>query len=545
MPTTQRGKVVWDPPHDPPWARGGGAANETPLMEVDEEANATADHHHEQKSVEWIELLFDLILVIAVAKITELISEAALDTLPAKVHSEFRCVSDSTSHNRSAFISNGGGGNHHLLRRLDGDEDHNATDTLFGLPSAGDFAVSALIAFLLVMRIWQRETLLHSSQKAGLDALGRIRVFLLMWTFSGITVFLGRPFSYEFASKKIFQKYTIACFWQFLAFSRLYYHSPVIRQIWGWSPLGEMLLELILMFGCVVMVMVNSTLDVTTHVMCCLGAFFSVYLFRVLYARRLFMSSVLRTTNVHHYAERYGLMMVIVLGECLLQLTRAHDVFANHENVSMAARERVETTSFWVSLLCYVVLCSFFWMYFDNHDPDVWTDNGAYLQSLHLPLIFCVSAVAAALNHMLVQINCSAYFASYANDYEQTRSVPLVISFLFSGCLAGATFIQGLIRIVAVKHKGVATGWWQAQHSTRLNAYNVLRSTLVLLVPVFAGMGGATVVGLAGVAAMLSAAMVAIDACGLCLPPHVRRTTRTPTHYSPSPSLALSFVPSN
>ena len=43
----------------------------------------------------------------------------------------------------------------------------------------------------------------------------------------------------------------------------------------------------------------------------------------------------------------------------------------------------------------------------------------------------------------------------------------------------------------------------------------MLRSTLVLLIPLFAGLDGASVTGLVGVAATLSVAMVAVDVGGL------------------------------
>ena len=197
-----------------------------------------------------------------------------------------------------------------------------------------------------------------------------------------------------------------------------------------------------------------------------------------------------------------------------LQLTQAHGVFTHAEGLNHAAQDDVEATSFVLTLLAYVILCSFFWVYFDSHDPDAWAEHGAYLQSLHLPMYFCVSAVAASLNRMLLQLNCAALRISQGELHEHP-SVPLPISFLFSGCLASAVFFQGLIAIVAVKHDGEAAGWWAPGTWLRLHGYNVLRSTLVLLIPLFAGLDGASVLGLVGVAATLSVAMVAVDVGGL------------------------------
>lgn len=526
----RRDDIIWDPPKYPSWAApiNEGAisvsliseneSSETDYEPEGQSGNTTAGAHSDQSehsehgeanAVEWIELLFDLIFVIAIANITELFAEAALASLSLQERELFTCI-------------DGHGSSHGIVNETmenevhDSNHDNNNHEShepgLFGMSAPIEDAFSAVFYFLLITRIWHKETLLQSSQKGGLDALGRIRVFLLMWTFSGITVFMGKSLRSEFNAALIFEKYTIACLWQFLGYARYYYHSIEIRRAWGWSLFFELAVELGL-FSIISICsrVLGEDFDINVRVIFCLVAFFSVYVTRLVCARHGTLSSVLATTNLHHYAERYGLLVVILMGECFVQLRSGHDRF--EVLLSNEAKLKVEQSSFWMTLLSYVILCSFFWMYFDNSNPNAWQGRRASMHAIHTFMIFGLSAIGAALNILLVHINCFAYLNELDGVHGVSRHVPLVVSLLFSTALASTTFFQGLIALLTLKNSNDIAAEWQSssRHAKRSHGFNLLRSLMLLMLPLFAGLDTASPEVLIILAAILLVMMVVGD----------------------------------
>ena len=335
-----RKKVIWDPPVH--WSEGKEeqlhSHNETKHSDHD-----TTSTVHVEKKVEWIELLFDLVFVVVVAKISHLALNGIILTLSHKEQAEISCA-----------VMGGGGHHRRLLRSLNHNE-HNTTtnspaphheeNTIpFGLSPAVEKGVSSVIYFLLAMRIWTRQAKMVSSRKGGLDIIGRILFFLVIWSFGGMSTAMSEGFASTDHFDQVITGFTATRFFQLLDYLRLYRNSKTIQKMWGKYAYIPSLVELI---GCVATLILWS-LDVSREcgVIMIIASYFSGIPTKLCLAKftatsstngnqvlsivetgdtdqsrssRVLtrdvvsgaMTSSLSSIHIHHYAERWGLALIV------------------------------------------------------------------------------------------------------------------------------------------------------------------------------------------------------------------------------------------
>ena len=450
-----RKRIIWDPPTY--WGDSENLSEPQASRLHDETKNednynnngSTTTHqqhpHHEEKKVEWIELLFDLVFVVVVAHISHLALAGIMLTLNHQEQAVLSCS-----------VMGGGGGHddgyrHQGHRRLLHDHndynshnDHNSTHTSpaphheepsipFGLSPALEKGASSIIYYLLAMRIWTRQAKMVSSRKGGLDIIGRILFFLTIWAFGGMSTAMGEGFASSGHFDQVITGFTVTRFLQLLDYLRLYRNSITIQRMWGRYAYLPSVVELI---GClltlalwslnvkrevgVLMVIASYFSGIPTKL--CISKFAKTDLknndggtgsiqiqtetqeesprLRIgsLDVASTAMTNSLSSIHVHHYAERWGLALIIVIGEGFAQVinSQSNELYINH-------LQDTRTSRIFGSLLSLLILLPFFWLYFDSIDPNVLLDKerASIAQMSHLFLFLSLSILATALNTLL------------------------------------------------------------------------------------------------------------------------------------------------
>ena len=101
---------------------------------------------------------------------------------------------------------------------------------------------------------------------------------------------------------------------------------------------------------------------------------------------------VLTPLNRSHLAERFGLFVIIVLGESVIGV------------VGGLAEQNLHTSSVIGALFAMVIAVSIWWVYFDEPDDTAvqrWSVAGQVWIYAHMPLLMAIAASGVAIEHVL------------------------------------------------------------------------------------------------------------------------------------------------
>ena len=463
----------------------------------------TTHAEHPEKKVEWIELLFDLVFVVIIAQISELSLKSVESTLTSSEQHRINC--GSTAHHRR-LTTHGKNGTATTTHPLP-----------FNLSPAWEEAGSTVIYFMLAFRVWAREAQLFSSRKGGLDVVGRILCLLLIFTYAGSATGMAKGVGSHEHFLIVVSNYALSRTLQLLDYVRLAYYSTKIRQHgiqFGCVVHG---VEIVLMgLSLVLYFAASEEVGIVVLLVAFMQGYFVVGIKHLYYRQTtsettdIVHNHALDAIHVHHYSERWGLAIIIVIGEGFAQVI--HSINGEQlegNNLQLTRLPRVVGT-----FLAFTILIPFFWLYFDSMDPNTLASKSvAQVQTAHAVLLLSMPILASALSAVLKVWLCGLVLADAA------ISVPVALQFFLSVPFGIGTLARGIIQ-----HASFELSYqehWSMQRrvccccTLRCNAwYNGLRCVLFLCLPLLCGLHSVHPGSLLGVGSVLSLLQVGIDVYG-------------------------------
>ena len=448
------------------------------------------------KKVEWLELFFDLVFVATFANASELLVKA------------LELQSNCTKH--------GDGG--HGGRLLS--EDH-PSDDLWGLSQTSIMLLSYFYVALISFKIWAVENHLNSCVDGCNDLLGRFLTFMVMAAFSGMSANVELGIGNVVALQEFTRNFGGVYIWFTFKSFRVYRNAAnaEMRRAWGYITCmfaAEGLALLLIGYLC------NSS---STIILSCT---FIVCLFYPLFSKITKTGSLIAAEMpVHpsHAAERFGLLVIIVLGEATVHAIKGSAI--HFENVDKKAAFRA--TAVFGGLLAFIPILSMWWRYFDAYDERVGLfrvssscgdQTTSYLQQES-------GGVSACLGFLLEYAAC--------NDLETTR-VPRFAQNMTFAMMALSEFFMGFILIINLRRKQRDRGVFTWKRYRWYWAMLIFEITVLLLF----NLVSFTPFGLLGYLSAHHIACVVVDVCAWH---HVERSLHATEKLDTSIEVAVATPP--
>ena len=429
------------------------------------------DAAFEHKKVSWLELLLDLIFVWMIAQLSELAMDVALsathEAQPEKC-AMFSCgelmfhkchvdhTANTSIHNTSIIHGRG----RPLLTEV-------TTELLpFSMTEPQTLFMSLILYTLHIWRVWLTEVHMHGRLYDGEDAPGRILTFITMFGMGGMAcaAAYGIGNAYTFATFR--GSNAIARCMQLFCFVRLLCSHSNLPGLDGKKDGARRGIQFLVLSGSVEIALVVSSI-VLSYIYYPspepgLVCFIVSYVVSVLTTPFLGLLSKLGvcTTQLRsyaatfpeqhpeHYAERLGLMMIIVLGEAAahgLNSAKTALTFGNGHAGSVQTR-------YFANSLALIIIFVQFWLYFDTINEDIFDGKhvleAAVVSFLHLLLLFGFSTLSSAFGMLDRSFLC------------ETEHVPLPGAVAWYACIAGSIALgsSAWVRVISVRRSLIDTG---------------------------------------------------------------------------------------
>ena len=449
------------------------------------------DAPFEHKKVSWLELLLDLVFVWMVAQLCELALDVALtathETQPEKC-SMFSCgdltfhkcpvahTANTSSHNTTGEVHPEG---------YIGHDD----DLLFSMTEPQTLFLSLVLFTLQIWRVWLTEVQLHGRLYDGEDALGRILTFFTMFAMGGMA---------GAASYGIGDRYSFMVFRGSNAIARCMQLCCVVRLLCSHSnlpgPDGKRdgarrgIQFLVLSTSVEIALIVVSIILVSTpeaglvcyilsYVLSVLTTPFLGLLSKLGVCKTQLRSYAASFPEQHpeHYAERLGLMMIIVLGEAA-----AHALHSGKEALKFGwGHTGSAQTRYLANGLALVIIFVQFWLYFDTINEDIFDGKhvleAAVVSVCHLLLLFGFSTLSSAIGMLDRSFLC------------ETAHVALPSAVAWYACIAGSIALtsSACVRVISVRRSLIDAGKYDARLVGMLYAGTFVLFLLLLCMPLY------------------------------------------------------------
>lgn len=476
----------------------------------------------EHKKVSWLELLLDLIFVWMVAQLSELAMDVALtathEAQPEKC-SMFSCgelmfhkcpvahTAHPSSHNTTGEVHPEGYIGH--------------DDLLFSMTEPQTLFLSLVLFTLQIWRVWLTEVQLHGRLYDGEDALGRILTFFTMFAMGGMA---------GAASYGIGDRYSFMVFRGSNAIARCMQLCCVVRLLCSHSnlpgPDGKRdgarrgIQFLVLSTSVEIALIVLSIILVSTpeaglvcyilsYVLSVLTTPFLGLLSKLGVCKTQLRSYAASFPEQHpeHYAERLGLMMIIVLGEAA-----AHALHSGKEALKFGRGHAGSAqTRYGANVLALVIIFVQFWLYFDTINEDIFDGKhvleAAVVSVCHLLLLFGFSTLSSAMGILDRSFLC------------ETAHVALPSAVAWYACIAGSIALtsSACVRVISVRRSLIDAGKYDARLVGMLCGGTFVLFVLLLCMPLY---GGITAFSILMVFGLTSVFLLVLDmAVGFRLTP--------------------------
>lgn len=449
---------------------------------------AVVDFEH--KKVSWLELFMDLIFVWMIAQLSELAMDVALsatqESEPEKC-AMFSCGTLSyhkchVVHHVAANTSHGG----RLLR------EETSTELPFGMTEPQTLGLSLLLYTLYCWRVWLTEVQMHGRLYDGEDMIGRLLTFILMFATGGMACSTSVGVANAFAFFTFRGSYVIAKLSQLCCLIRLLCSHSNLPGADGTENGARRGIKLLVLSGSVeiLLVFLSMILSVQASPEAGLVCFIVSYCISMVTAPMLGCLSKLKacTTRIpsytkgipeihpEHYAERLGLIMIIVLGEAA-----AHGLNSAKEAIQFGhGHAGSASTRYIANPLALLIIFVQFWLYFDTINEDIFDGKhvfeAAVISLCHLLLLCGFSSLSSAIGILDRSFLC------------QTEHAPLPSAIIWYVCLAGSIALgsSAWVRVISVRRSLIDHGKYNALIGGTLHAGASVLFVILLCMPLFA-----------------------------------------------------------
>ena len=365
-------------------------------------------HKEPAKKVEWLELFFDLVFVAVFAQTSELLAEANALNSPCK---------DENHHGR-------------LLSSL-------SHDGPFGMNESQMLVFSYFFAAFFSVKVWAMECHINGCVDGCNDVFGRFLTFLVMGGFAGMCANVHGGVGDINSLQEFVRNLGGIYLWFFMKACRVAYNlEGAPKRAWR-------ILAVIFLTQCISTLLVGYLITSREALIISTLAIGTVIGQVINYSTGL--SKTLNEEmppHPSHLAERYGLFMIIVLGEATVHAINGSAAHFRKVGNNGAFRG----TAVLGGLLSFVPIFAVWWRYFDNFDERVgFFRISANLWKLcHYLLAAAIGGVASSLGFMLDFSACEDLKATLLPSYAQNMAM---IS------IAAMEFFLGFIIIINMRRK--------------------------------------------------------------------------------------------
>ena len=448
--------------------------------------NATLEH----KKVSWLELLLDLIFVWMIAQLSELAMDVALtethETQPEKC-SMFSC-GELTFHltfHKCPVAHTAHPSSHNTT----GEVHPEGYDLLFSMTEPQTLFLSLVLFTLQIWRVWLTEVQLHGRLYDGEDALGRILTFFTMFAMGGMA---------GAASYGIGDRYSFMVFRGSNAIARCMQLCCVVRLLCSHSNLpgpdgkrdgARRGIQFLVLSTSVEIALIVVSIILWSAPEAGLVCYILSYVLSVLTTPFLGLLSKLGVCKTQlrsyaasfpeqhpeHYAERLGLMMIIVLGEAA-----AHALNSGKEALKFGwGHAGSAQTRYLANGLALVIIFVQFWLYFDTINEDIFDGKhvleAAVVSVCHLLLLFGFSTLSSAIGMLDRSFLC------------ETAHVALPSAVAWYACIAGSIALtsSACVRVISVRRSLIDAGKYDARLVGMLYGGTFVLFLLLLCMPLY------------------------------------------------------------
>ena len=367
-----------------------------------------------EKKVTWLELFVDLVFVAIFAQTAELLTEAA------ELHSE---CSGKSEHVR-------------LLNESDGSWSDSGP---FGMTNSETLIFSYFFSCFFCFKVWAMECHLNSCLDGCNDILGRFLTFMVIISFGGMCANVkggvGNPHGLASFVAILGGLY----FWFFVKACRVAYNARDGSVKRAWRILAVIfIVESVSSILVAELVSSREALIISAlaiHI--CVGQIISIL------TKLSICLDKEMPAHPSHQAERYGLFILIVLGEATLHVINGS---ASHFAHVHEGNRHYRATAILGGILGFLPVFAMWWKYFDNFDERVgfFQFQANMWKFAHFCLAAAVGGVATSMGTILKYAACNGLLST---------PLPRYLKMLTLMSFASAEFFMGAIIISNIRRK--------------------------------------------------------------------------------------------
>ena len=483
----------------------------------------------EHKKVSWLELFVDLIFVWMIAQLSELAMDVALSaTHESDPESCKMFTCGKLAYHKCHVVAPSSNASTHG-RRLGG-EGAAAPAHPFGMTEPQALGLSFCIYILYAWRVWLTEVHIRGRFYDGEDGAGRIMTMVTVFGMGGMAcaAAYGVSVVYDFFTFR--GSYVVARSMQMCFLVRLLWAHENLPGADGKRDGGRHGIKLCVWSGAVevAMVVLSIVLSLASSAEAGILCFLASYAFSVLSmpvlglfsklgyctARSYTVMSGIPAVHPEHYAERLGLMVIIVLGEAAAHgLSVAKEAMSFGPNHAGSARARYGANG-----MALVTIFVQFWLYFDTINEDIFDGKhmleAAVVNICHLLVLVGFSTLSSAIGMLGRSFLC------------ETDSVPLPSAVAWFACIAGGVALgsSAWIRVFSVRRTLLDNGRPRPKMMGMLHLGTAGMSFGIMLMPLWAEQ---TALSVLLTLALVSLGLLFLDsALGFCLQGNARQQQR-------------------
>ena len=314
--------------------------------------------------------------------------------------------------------SGGGGGHHRLLSSGGGGGGHGGGDdgTVYIYPWGMDSDQATIFTFFVFAwfsyYMWARQVYYTSIFNGNEDYTGKLLFLMVLYTFGGMSFSSGwqirgdRPdhaYGDSLGARSFFGSYALTELVKVLQLSRAMYHNWHLRKLMAPRLVGS-----VVMFLMGVVVFNNPhSLDSQFKTDAAYAGFFATHIAVVLVGwctgplRRAYYDRI--QPHPEHYAERFGLMVIIALGEAFVQIINGIKTAAEAQATDPLNTATYVPIRYLGALFGVVTIFSTWWLYFqeEGHELLEYRVSANMWQMAHFWLLVSIAAGSAGISAIL------------------------------------------------------------------------------------------------------------------------------------------------